>query len=140
VATEIMCKVVTGGLQCLGMAEASKLEDLHGREVMATIKQARNPKFHRLYFAMLKASIDMAHTDYTMEQWRAIVTVGAGHCDFVEHDEKMIAIPNSISFGKMDETQFDKLYNDSVTFICSHYLHGTEPDELDREARFVAFL
>jgi hypothetical protein len=131
-------KVVPGGVMALGAGESSKLEDLHGREVKVTLTKSRNTKFHRLFFAMLKASLEMIDSNYNMEQWRAVVIAGAGHCDFVTLHDRLVAVPKSISFSNMDETEFGKVYNDAVGWICENYL--TDPETIKAQAQFLSFL
>ena len=140
-AIEAHFRVVPGGLQCLGPAEASKLEEMNGQEVKAKLTKPRNARFHRLYFAMLKAGIDMADVTLNMEQWRALVICGAGHCDFTTSNAgTLVAVPKSIAWSSMDELSFQQLYQDSISYICQEYLHGTTPDELDSQAQFLAFM
>lgn len=129
-----------GGVRAANEAEAAKLEALKGREVICSIRQPRNLKFHRRFFAMLHAGLEMADTELGMEQWRALVTVGAGWCDFIEGKTGTIAIPRSISFARMDETEFTRLYDDCIRFICANYLNGTTPDELREAAAFLEFM
>ena len=108
--------------------------------MLAKISQPRNLQFHKLFFAMLSVALDMADVQATPEQWRAMVTCGAGWCDFVAGKDGLIAVPKSISFGALDETEFRRLYDDVIKFICANYLHGTTPQELDSQAQFMAFL
>jgi len=140
VATEIICRVVPGGLRAANEVEAEKLETLRGRDVLVKISQPRNLGFHKLFFAMLKISLDMADIEINAEQWRAIVTVGAGWCTFVPGRQGLIAVPKSISFGAMDETEFHRLYEAAIGFICANYVFAATPRDLDAQARFLAFL
>jgi hypothetical protein len=135
-AVQIVVKVVPGGLRAANVAEASKLDELVGREVMATLKADRNLGFHKKFFALLKYSRDMADTEMNAEQWRAIVTCGAGHCTWVHHEGKSIAIPKSISFASMDEVEFEQLYSDALDYICKNYVHDS-PEELDAILSFM---
>lgn len=121
-ATEVLVQVVPGGLRALNPVESEKLERLEGRHVMATVKQPRNLVFHRKYFALLGTARSMIDAEYTEEQFRALCTVGAGHCDFVEGDKGLVAIPRSISFASMDQTEFERLYSDTLTFICQKWV------------------
>ena len=101
-----------------------------GDDVMCNITKPRNLKFHRLFFAMIHATFEMQDEYETHEQWRAVVTAGAGYCDFIESKEnQLVAVPKSIAFGRMDETQFAKLYQDVLTFICARYVDDT-PERL----------
>ena len=139
-ATKLVMRVAPGGLRCANEAEAEKLEGLHGREVMVTISQPRNIRFHKKFFAMLHAALQMADLEVSAEQWRAMVTAGAGWCDFVPGRDGLIAVPRSIAFGSMDETEFAKLYEDCIRFICANYLPDTTPEALADAAEFVGFL
>ena len=134
-ATEIIMRIVPGGAMAVNAIEADKLEPLHNQELMCKISKPRNLKFHKLYFALLGVARDMADTDMNSEQFRAYVTAGAGWCDFIEGDSGMIAVPKSISFSAMDETEFKRLYNDSATFICQKFVIDRE--QLDRILDFL---
>ena len=134
-STDIIMRCVPGGLQAANAIEAEKLEPLHYKEVMASIKQPRNIRFHRKYFALLGVARDMADTDLNAEQFRAYVTVGGGHCDYIESVGQVVAIPRSISFAAMDETEFERLYQDTLTFICGTW--ALESKQVDEIVRFM---
>ena len=119
--TDVLVQVVPGGLRCVNGVESDKLEPLKGREIMARLSQPRNIRFHRKYFALLGVAYDMADTELNTEQFRAFCTVGAGYCDFIEGANGAIAIPKSISFASMDETTFERLYQDTLTFVCKRW-------------------
>jgi hypothetical protein len=122
-ATEVLCTVVPGGLMALNAVQAENLEGLCGKQVKAVISQPRNPAFHNKFFALLGVARDMADTEYNANQFRAYVTVGAGYCEFITDDEGgVVALPKSISFGSMDETEFERLYQDVLTFICKTWV------------------
>lgn len=125
-ATDIIVRAVPGGFMCANAIESEKAEQLRGKELMATFTQSRNIRFHKKFFALLGVARDMADTDYNAEQFRAYVTVGAGYCEFIQDSEGgVVAIPKSISFAKMDETEFNRLYNDALTFICQKWALDT---------------
>jgi hypothetical protein len=135
-ATKVVMRVVPGGLMAVNRAEESKFDDLIGREVQASISQPRNLKFHRKFFAMLHLAREMADLDVNAEQFRHLVLVGAGYCTFHEIGGRVIAIPKSMSFGSMDETEFSKLYSDCLDFICANYVDET-PGRLDAMLHFM---
>jgi hypothetical protein len=135
-AIKVVMRVQPGGLMAVNAAEASKLDDMLGREVQATISQPRNLKFHRKFFAMLHTAQHMADVNLNAEQWRKLVLTGAGYCTFHEIGSRMIAIPKSISFGSMDETEFAKLYSDCLDFICANYV-DERPESLDAMLSFM---
>ena len=125
-ATDIYMRVVPGGLMALNQAEASKLEDLVGKEVKARISQPRNLRFLKKYFALLKVARDMADTEMNPEQFRAYVQAGAGYCTWEQINGKIVAMPKSISFGQMDELEFERLYNDVLSFCCEQWALDNE--------------
>jgi len=136
VSTDVLVQVVPGGLRAVNGVESDKLNQLRGREVMAKISQPRNLRFHRKFFALLGVAIDMADTNMNDEQFRAYNTAGAGWCDFIPgHDGNLVAVPKSISFGKMDETTFNRLYQDVLTFIVRRW--KLDEQQLSRMVDFM---
>jgi hypothetical protein len=70
------------------------------------------------------------------EQFRAYVTVGAGYCDFIEDPEgRTVAIPKSVSFAKMSDDEFERLYNDTLTFICKQW--AMDQDQINQIVEFM---
>jgi hypothetical protein len=134
-STTVYMRIVPGGAMCVNHAEASKLDDLVGQEVKAVITKPRNIRFHKLYFALLKTAHDMARTEMNFEQFRAYCQAGSGHCDWVEHRDGLVAVPRSISWGKMDETEFKRLYNDVLGFICETWV--LDQEQLNRIVEFI---
>lgn len=135
-AVEIVCRVVPGGLMAVNHAEASKLDEMLGRELMAKVWRPRNLEFHRKYFQMLKTTRDMVDLEVNNRQWRWIVLVGIGHCDYIEHDGYPVAIPKSINFSSVDDVEFEQIYADSIDFICQNYLDD-KPAELRQLLEFL---
>lgn len=118
-------------------AQASKTEDLLGKEVMARITRPRNLEFHKKYFALLKTSLDMADVQMNLDQWRWLVLTGIGHCDFfIGPNGYPVAVPKSISFAAMDDIEFEGIYARSLDFICENYLDD-EPAHLRQVLEFL---
>lgn len=134
-STDVIVQVVPGGLRCVNGVEADKLDTIMGREVLAKVSQPRNIRFHRKYFALIGAALSLIDEEYTPEQFRALCTVGAGYCDFVEGDKGLVAVPRSISFAQMDDTEFSRLYEDTITFICRRWV--VDSVQLGEIARFM---
>ena len=119
---KVLVRVVPGGLMCVNQAEASLLENMTGQEVEARIYKPVNPKFRRKFFALLKTAYDMARFEGNFEQFRHYVIVGSGHCDFHKYGDKLIAVPKSIAWAKMEDAEFGNLYQDALTFICQTFV------------------
>jgi hypothetical protein len=80
----------------------------------------RSPKFHRLYFAMLGALFDMQEQFVDIDQLRAWLTVGAGYADFAPGPKgRMVALPKSIAWHRMDDNEFRELVLATWDFLRS---------------------
>jgi hypothetical protein len=60
-----------------------------------------------------------------------VCTAGAGYGEFVDSDKGMVFVPKSVSFASMDNTEFERLYQDTITFICKKWVvDGTQLSEI----------
>lgn len=110
----------------------------NGELVNITFTANRKYKFLQKYHVMIRATFDMQDTYKILAQWRAVVTVGSGHCDFVPgKNGEIVAIPKSISYNSLpDEAEFQKIYEDALTFICENYVDDT-PGRIETILRFM---
>lgn len=104
--------------------QSSLLEQIRLGDVVAIdVRKDRNPGFHRKFFAMLRETFEMQDVYDTDRQWRAVVTCGAGYCTWSRDEHgNLVAVPDSISFDSMDETEFGELYRDAVRYIDRTYV------------------
>ena len=135
---KIICRRTAEGLLPVDMAQAELMMKIPaGQDVTVDVIRTRNIGHHRKFFALVKQSFEMQEQFTTMKQWRAIITVAAGYCDIVAgSDNKMIAVPQSISFANMDQTEFDDFYKDIIDIICERYINATT-DELMQIMEFL---
>ena len=83
-----------------------------GEEYQCEIKQPRNLKHHRKYFALLRLGYSNQDWTESEEIYRKVTQIKAGYCQVLNipgHDEPLL-IPDSIRFSKMDQEQFSELY------------------------------
>lgn len=121
-STDVVCRVFAGGLHAVNGAECSKLERLSGKEVMCKISQPRNLRFHRKGFALFHAVYELADTDLTFEQFRKVLVAKAGYGDFIQgKNDQLIFLPKSLAWGSMDETEFERVYQDVLTTAIKEY-------------------
>lgn len=111
----------------------------NGEVVKAAIKRPRNGKFHRLFWAlMVKVHENLSDeqrarypTPEILVAWFKIAT---GHCDaFAVEGRGMVYIPKSISFAKMDDLEFGKLFDRCADLIAKNFIHGVSAAEWKRE-------
>ena len=92
-----------------------------GRPLAASIKQPRNPLFHRKFFALLNLGFDYwepepqawkgIQAEKSFEVFREQVTILAGYREVTYNlDGSVKVTAKSISFGRMDELEFEQLY------------------------------
>ena len=117
--------------------EKKKLKD--GATYSVEIKVARNLDFHRKYFAMVSYAWDFLNeaetaTFRTKENFRKYLEISAGHCEVIYHPrlQEFVEIPKSISFGSMDNTEFDNLYQRVKDVVFSLIGGRVSEDEFER--------
>jgi len=78
----------------------------------------RNPKLHGLHFALLSTVFDNQEQFADLDQLRMWLQVGAGHADFVPGPTgKMVAIPRSIAWHRMDDADFSEHHEKMKDFL-----------------------
>lgn len=100
-------------------------------------RKPRSPKFHRLFFVMLHDLFDRQEQFADVDQLRAWLIVGAGCCDFVPGPTgRMVALPRSIAWAKMDDSEFSELVASVWTFLRTEHAQRflwphLDPNEAD---------
>lgn len=115
-----------------------------GKDVMVEFKQSRNPRFHRLYWAMVRfvrlhavndsgeslfasADDEIVHTAIKIATGfvRTFVDTTTGKTAFV---------PKSINWEALDEGEFSKFFDNAVNVITNRWLPpGTHAAEVSDE-------
>lgn len=109
------------------------------------IRLMRNYKFHRKYFALINLAWEYqtekttAFFSENKEAFRKTVEVAAGHFEQVYSIERRewVQIPKSIAFDKMDNVEFEQLYNNVKTVLFNTFLkHINEQEFLNQLLNF----
>jgi len=96
------------------------------------IKKKRNYQFHKKYFALLNLCFENQEHFELFDDLRDYVTVKSGYYRKITMPNGYEDIkPKSISFAKMDEIEFDDLYQKTITVVCNFI--GIEKEELLNE-------
>ena len=138
---DIYCRVTDIGL--IPMYD-SDLDEKHrlriGDNVLCTIKRPRNYEFHKKYFALLRLTV--ANLPHLIQQQMQIFTeedlldclkIDLGLFTTRWHGGRQIVKTGSISFAKMDNTEFERFVSRSVDAILRIYLRGTDRQALIEE-------
>lgn len=116
-------------------AEAALSKIKFGAEVQVEIKRPRNVHHHRKFWALANLVADNQEHYETAEQVVAALKAATGHCDWfpMKDDRRMVAIPKSIAFHKMDQTEFAAFYDKCIAVVAEHFLPGVESEALRQE-------
>lgn len=89
-----------------------------GDTVKAEFKFPRSPGHHRAFFRMLGLIFDRQEQFDNADKLRQWLTVGAGYCDFMPGPTgRMVAIPQSIAYEKMEEAEFSNFHQSVRDFL-----------------------
>ena len=123
-----------------------------GQGVTAAIKRHRNPAFHRKFFALLNLAYEAWEPTVAtykgqvvgknFDQFRNDVLCIAGHFEMaVNLRGETRVTAKSISFGAMDQHEFESVYNSVANAILQRILTNYTRDDLDAVIdRLMGFL
>lgn len=96
------------------------------KEVMVHLHAARNPKHHRMFFALLNKVIDGGAWDGDLDSLMDAVKIATGHVErSIGLDGKVFYKIKSISFESMPQDKFSRFF-DRACFYVSTRLLGNE--------------
>lgn len=134
-ATDMFLRKRLGTLVPADPMSAQALADLPaGVTVKAVITQPRNLDHHRKWWALLQAVFPHQSTYATLDSFHAAIKVALGYGETVKlPDGRMIVIPGSISFARMDQAAFEQFYDRAVDLILTRILPGLDRADLEQE-------
>lgn len=84
--------------------------------------EPRSVSHHRLFFGKLGMLMDLQEQFDDDDKLRKWLIVGAGYCDFVPGPRgKMVALPQSIAWHKLDEADFSDLHAKIDAFLWTDH-------------------
>ena len=111
-----------------------------GNKYKVTVSTQRNYEFFKKYWALLRLTVtNLPHLIqqqmqiFTEEDMLDCLKVDLGLYTTVWHGGKQIIKTGSISFAKMDESEFECFVQRSVEVILRIYLRGTDRQALIEE-------
>jgi len=115
-----------------------------GAAVHGKFRKYRNLAFHRKYFALLNiayenwtpGSIDSKYgvPEKNFDRFRADLIILSGYYDTTIRLDGSVRIePRSVSFAKMDNEEFEKLYNRTIDVLIKHvYNSKMSKEEIEK--------
>ena len=129
--TAIMVKRL-GGLRPAHDADAEMLRTVPENALLkVTWTRPRNIRFHNKFFAMLGIILANQVTYKSMDQLLHVCKLRIGHVEVQKTAQGDVEIPKSISWAKMDETEFSAFYNRAVDWVLSEVIPGLQRQHLD---------
>jgi hypothetical protein len=109
-----------------------------------SIKEQRNYKFHKKYFALINLAWEYQnettqnHFNNNIESFRKTVEISAGHFErvFSLTLKDWVDCPKSISFDKMDNISFSQLYESVFQVLLSVFLKNITQEEFEKNLIF----
>jgi len=94
----------------------------------------RSGQHHRWFFVLLnKVWANQEHFK-SVDHLRHALLVRLGYCDEVRmKDGRILYVPRSMAFHKMERDEFEKFAADAVKFLCDEVIPGLGADDLRRE-------
>ncbi len=112
------------------------------REVIkVTISRPRNYKFHCKFFVMLGIILANQEAYTSQEDLLDTCKLRIGHVRIVQTLQGEERFPKSISWAKMDETEFSQFYGRAVDWMLREVIPGLKRKHLDAEveAELIGF-
>lgn len=110
-----------------------------GQLVTLEGKQARNLKFHRLFFAILRLISENSSPHISEKAALHFAKLAAGVGETVTDSRgETHFVPGSISFGKMDQGAFDAFVQSAIPPLVGRFMVGTAPETVIAEAMELA--
>lgn len=117
-----------------GPGYAAIEEMTRGEELRVKITRFRNPKFHRLFFALINLVYQNQDEFATMEQMLDAIKRAIGYVEERKDlDGQLYYVSKSISFAKMDETSFKQFYNKVLNLILEKILPHIPKKDLEQQ-------
>lgn len=122
---------ILGLRACDSHSEALLCELPQGKRLKVRITMDRSSPHHRLFFAMLGMVADGCGR--STEDLLDVIKLSTGHVRKVRYRGQIIEVPASISWAKLDQSGFNKFFDEAVRVICEEL--GVKQPDLLRECK-----
>ncbi len=119
----LIVKTLNNTFKCAYNSDLERLKSIKvGKILDCTIKQPRNPLFHRKFFALMQLVFQNQETYSNLDHLRHDLTVAAGFYEkWVTFDGEEKTRAKSISFSSMTAEEFKELYDKVLDVIADIY-------------------
>ena len=99
--------------------------------VRIEIVQERNYEFHKKFFALLQLGFSNQDQYDIFEHYRAVFIMKCGKYEEIKTDKGVVYLPQSISFAKMSQYDFEQLYSVMIDVLLKEI--GCTKREIEQE-------
>ena len=108
--------------------------DVAERDVMVALNTARNPRHHRLFFALVNIVKENAPVEITTEAIVLSIKHGVGHViEWTDPHGEVHRDALSISFESMSQKDFNEFFNKAIRYVCEVMLKDTSFDDVRQQ-------
>ena len=108
-----------------------------GQAMKVKVTRQRNVDFHRKYFSLINTAWayqqerSVEHFKHNVTLFRKTIEIAAGHCEVIYSisRKEWIETPKSIAFDKMEQHEFDELYDRVKDVLFAMFLSHVSRDE-----------
>lgn len=134
---KILARKHLSALHPIDDAGRDALAKISGGDIVTVeIKRPRNVKHHQKYWALVGLVWEnVEHDRYpSMDDLHAAIKIAVGLRTRIELPNGAVGfVPGSISFNKMDQTEFDAFYDKVCDAVAKWFLPGVSDQDLKRE-------
>jgi hypothetical protein len=108
-------------------------------EILRTkTEKPRNGAFHRKFFALMQVVFENQSKYDTLTDLLTEIKLKTGfYKTHITTKGNLIYIPESISYAKMDEIEFDKFYQKAIDICLKHFCIGSTQEEIEKQVLIV---
>ena len=140
---ELFLTKVNGGLVPAYQSDREQLDTLKSGVLLeCKVTKKRNSQFHRKYLALLNIGFECfepVETEYkgnpvtkNFNRFRKDIIIATGRYDVVARlDGTVKAEAHSMSFNKMDDVEFERLYSDTINVLLQRVMKNHTADSID---------
>jgi|TARA_X000001388_G_scaffold25071_2_gene17491 hypothetical protein len=112
-------------------ASLEALRRLADGYVVCELKQPRNLKHHRLFYALMRKVFENQERYENLESMITAIKIGIGHADeYPMKDGNVCYVPKSISFENMKQPEFNEFFDRAVNLIIKTIIPDMDKESL----------
>lgn len=118
-------------------AELAAASARSGKEIKVAISHPRNPRQHRLLWALLKIVADNHEVYDKPEKALLAIKLATGHADCSVVNSTVVWTPKSISFAAMEQGEFNTFFEGALNAVTGWMLAGTTRKQILDEITLI---